>query len=120
MRSAGDGGGEEAAIVRNKRERDRASEAFRRWARAGCPGFDQIRDVKGSEDLRACAAVFDAAGELIRRAVREVYMEEPRRPMRRAEVTMRVRRVGFECGVDERTVYRWLGAARKMWAVFRR
>ena len=47
----------------SKRDRDRATEAFRRWARAGCPGPDQIRDGKGAEDLRACVAVFAALEE---------------------------------------------------------
>ena len=116
----------------SKRDRDRATEAFRRWARAGCPGVDQIKDVKGAEDLRACVAVFEelkeesdmahrGAGRMntaaadILRAVRKVYMEEPDRPMRKLEVTMRVRRLAVESYVSERRVYEWLARARSLW-----
>lgn len=112
-----------------KRARDRATEAFRRWARAGCPRFEKIRDGRGAEDLRACAAVFDELergrrranfpAEEIERAVRGVYMEEPRRPMRRTEVTMRVRRLACELYVSERMVYFWLARARALWSRYR-
>lgn len=116
----------------NKRDRDRATEAFRRWARAGCPGMEDIKDVKGADDLRACVAVF---AELERRradryrtnfpaieimeAVRAVYMAQPRKKLRRGEITLRVRRFGYEQFADERTVYIWLHRARKMWVMFR-
>lgn len=114
----------------SKRDRDRATEAFRRWARAGCPGPDQIRDGKGAEDLRACVAVFAVLGHSqqrranfpgyeIERAVREVYMADPGRKLRKSELSGRVRRVAFCLCADERTVYRWLCAARRMWAEFR-
>ena len=91
-----------------KRDRDRATEAFRKWARAGCPDADEMKmgTRKYDADIRACAAVFamlkeesmmakrgagrmnTASGEIMH-AVRCVYMEEPTRPMRRAEVTMK-------------------------------
>jgi len=115
----------------SKRDRDRATNAFRRWARAGCPAAEEIRTVKGAEDLMACAAVFvmlekeklrgrenNAAAE-IAKAVREVYMEEPHRPLRKLEVTFRVRRVAAECWVSERQVYTWLARARSMWWAYR-
>lgn len=107
-----------------KRDRDRATEAFRRWARAGCPGIGEIKDTAGAEDLRACVAVFtdlarvhrkNDAGKEIARAVEMVYMAEPKRTLRRADITMRVRRAAFLLHADERTVYRWLGIARKLW-----
>lgn len=116
----------------NKRDRDRATEAFRRWARAGCPDMDEIRDGKGAEDLRACVAVFaeleekraeryrtNFPGYEIERAVREVYMADPGRKLRKSELSGRVRRVAFCLCADERTVYRWLCAARRMWVEFR-
>jgi len=108
----------------NKRDRDRATNAFRRWALLGSPSRDQIKNVKGAEDLRACAAVFAQLalrpnGAEIAAAVRAVYMEESWRPIRKAEVTMRVRRAAWELHADERTVYRWLGTARKLWTMFR-
>ena len=116
----------------SKRDRDRATEAFRRWARAGCPGPDQIRDGKGAEDLRACVAVFAALEEKraeryrtnfpafeIMEAVRAIYMAYPRRQPWRGEIALRVIRFGREMFADERTVYRWLSTARRMWAEFR-
>lgn len=112
-----------------KRDRNRATEAFRRWARAGCPGHHQIRqDGSDTErDFRACASVFmmlerekawgreNSAASEIRRAVTEVYMVDPERRMRRQEVTMRVRRFAVENFVSERQVYIWLAKAREMW-----
>lgn len=117
-------------MSKNKRDRDRATEAFRRWARAGCPELDKIRDGRGAEDLRACVAVFDVLGHSqqrrtnfpafeIERAVRDVYMEDPGRKLRKLELSMRVRRVAFCLCADERTVYRWLSTARRMWTDFR-
>ena len=110
----------------SKRDRDRAMGAFRRWARAGCPGPDQIRrNTKGAADLLACASVFamltsdrgrkNFAAEDIARAVREVYMIDPCRQMRPGDVTLRVRRLAVERYVSERMVYFWLARARKMW-----
>lgn len=112
-----------------KRERDSATIAFRRWARAGCPEGEEIRrDGSDMErDFRACAAVFvmlereavrgreNTAAAEIRRAVEEVYMAEPRRPMRKNEVVMRVRRLAAERYVSERAVYKWLRRARMLW-----
>lgn len=124
MRTSGEGGAE---LSGNKRDRDRATEAFRRWARAGCPGMDEIRRHGGASagELLACAAVFDALerdtgrrnrpGPEIVEAVRAVYMRDPGRPLRRSEVTMRARRFAVGHYVSERTVYYWLTIARTMW-----
>ena len=116
-----------------KRERDMASEAFRRWARAGRPETVQIRsDGSDTErDFRACAAVFDALkreetwgrenspAREIRRAVEDVYMADPEIRIRKNMITMRVRRFAVEHYVTERLVYGWLARARKMWWTFR-
>ena len=112
-----------------KRDRDRATEAFRRWARAGCPGADEIKNRRGAEDLRACVAVFaelesgrgrkNMPREEIADAVRLVYLAEPDKPLHRNEITLRARRAAYVLSADERTVYRWLAAARKMWAEYR-
>lgn len=111
----------------SKRDRARATDAFRRWARAGCPAADEIRgSTKGAADLKACASVFvtlwamqrgrkNFAAEDIARAVREVYMVDPCRPMRPGDVTLRVRRLAVERYVSERMVYFWLAKARRMW-----
>ena len=113
----------------SKRDRDRATEAFRRWARAGCPCIDEIRDGRGADDIRACAAVAaelgndrgraNRAGREIMAAVRTVYMALPDRRLGRSDITLRVRRAAFELCADERTVYRWLGIARRMWMEYR-
>ncbi|MBR4184302.1 MAG: hypothetical protein IKQ87_00920 [Clostridia bacterium] len=91
--------------------------------------MDAIRDARGAGDLRACAAVFaeldDGRGrsnmprDEIKAAVLSVYMDDPGRRLRKTEITMRVRRTAFEMHADERTVYRWLGIARRMWADYR-
>lgn len=108
-----------------KRARDRATEAFRRWARAGCPDLDEIRRVGGDADLFACAAVFDALrhgehrknfpGREIELAVREVYMDDPRRRLGSAEIGARVKRFAFCICADISAVYKWLAVARRMW-----
>lgn len=116
----------------SKRDRDRATEAFRRWALLGMPDADVIRRTKykRAADLLACVAVFDVLGHSqqrrtnfpafeIERAVRDVYMADPGRKLRKSELSMRVRRVAFCLCADERTVYRWLSTARRMWADFR-
>lgn len=116
----------------SKRDRDRATEAFRRWALLGMPDPDTIRRTryKRAADLLACASVFaalrdrkgrtNAAGEEIVRAVVAIYMQEPWRPLRRGEVGTRAMRFALECPAGRTTVFRWLDRARKMWAEFRR
>lgn len=112
------------------RDKSRATEAFRKWGRAGCPGMAEIRRRGGpaARDMMACAAAFDvlesgrrknAAGRDIVEAVRAVYMADPGRPLRRAEVTGRVRNFALRHYVSERTVFYWLGTARKLWAELR-
>ena len=116
----------------NKRDRDRATEAFRRWALLGTPDPETIRKMryKRAVDLLACASVFaalrdrqgraNAAGEEIVRAVVAIYMQEPWRPLRRGEVSRRVIRFAMEYPTDRSTVFRWLDKARRMWLEFRR
>ena len=116
---------------RNRRNRVRATEAFRRWARAGCPGADKIEAQGGKAqariDLMACAVVFamladgthgrknEPEGAEIMAAVRAVYLADPDRDLHKSEITRRVVRFTFEHHVSERTVYYWLGKARAMW-----
>lgn len=116
-----------------KQMRDRATEAFRRWARAGKPGFDAIRE-DGSDterDFRACASVFamlsrdeiwerkNSPSAEIRRAIEQIYMVEPFRALRKQEVSLRVRRLATDRYVSERQVYAWLAKARSLWWKFR-
>ena len=116
----------------SKRDRDRATEAFRRWALLGMPDPDTIRKMryKRAVDLLACASVFaalrdprdrsNAAGEDVIRAVTAVYMQEPWRPLRRGEVGARAMRFALEYPADRSTVFRWLDKARRMWWELRR
>ena len=116
----------------SKRDRGRATEAFRRWALLGMPDAEVIRRTKykRAADLLACASVFamlrdqhgrtNAAGEEIIRAVVAIYMQEPWRPLRRGEVSARVTRFAMEYPAGRSTVFRWLDKARKLWAEFRR
>ena len=114
------------------RDRERVTEAFRRWARAGCPEPDQIRtEMVGhevAEDFRACAAVFGALEKDMRsngvgphavRAVRQVYMAQPFRALRKCEISLRVRAVAREEYASERQVYAWIAKTRSLWFRFR-
>lgn len=118
--------------MRKRKERiDRPTEAFRRWARAGCPSAEEIQSRGGpwARDMLACVAVFDVLGNNphrrangtdadVMRAVRGVYMIDAGRPLRRREITGRVRSVAAQCFVSERTVFAWLAKARRMWEGF--
>lgn len=125
----------------SRADRKRASDAFRRWAQAGCPppfrtGTARRDPGKPDEnetdrDFRACASVFTALGKEasegrtnsaakeILLAVREILMSEPNRPVRRSEMTLRVRQHARERYVSERLVYLWLARARALWREFR-
>ena len=116
-----------------KRDRDRATAAFRRWARAGCPDAEEIRNRqhagrRSQSDLLACALVFAllsdpefrarsnaAEGREIMAAVRAVYMADPGRELRRSEISGRVTRFALDHYTAERTVYYWLRRARDLW-----
>ena len=116
---------------RNRRNRARATEAFRRWARLGCPDMEQIGKTGGKVqariDLMACAIVFDvladrghgrkneAEGREIMEAVRTVYMAEPWKELKKAQISGRVTYFAMSHYVSERTVYYWLAKARGMW-----
>lgn len=52
-------------------------------------------------------------------AVKAAYFPEPTRPLRRGDISDRVRRFSLSVPTDERTVYRWLKEARIMCAALR-
>lgn len=56
---------------------------------------------------------------VIARAVTEVYCAYPTRPLRRGDITDRVRRYSLLCPADTSTVYRWLKEARLLCAAIR-
>lgn len=116
------------------RDRRHITEAFRKWARLGCPGPEGIRGRRDAGDLMACAAVFAMLMEraaddgrrknrpdaMIAEAIRAVYMTQPERPVRRSDITLRVRRFAVEQYTGERTVYAWLATGRAMWESVRK
>lgn len=116
------------------RDRRYITEAFRRWARLGCPGPEGIRGRRDAGDLLACAAVFVMLEEraaddgrrknrtetMIAEAIRAVYMVQPDRPLRRSDITLRVRRFAVERYAGERTVYAWLASGRALWESVRK
>lgn len=52
-------------------------------------------------------------------AVKEVYCAHPTLPLRRGDITNRVRRYSLLCPADTSTVYRWLKEARLLCAAVR-
>ena len=52
-------------------------------------------------------------------AVKAVYFTEPAAPLRRGDISKRVRYYTLSCHTDERTVYRWLKEARLLCAAMR-
>ncbi len=55
----------------------------------------------------------------IARAVAEVYFVQPEQPLRRGDITMRVRRHSLTAFASERNVYLWLKEARLLFAATR-
>ena len=53
------------------------------------------------------------------KAVKAVYFVNPQQPLRRGDISNRVRRFAITYPADERTVYRWLKEARLLCAAIR-
>lgn len=69
------------------------------------------------ETLRALLALGMSETVMI---VGEVYFKFPERPLKKNEVTMRVRRAATELYMDERTVYRHLNTAKELfWGFYK-
>lgn len=49
-------------------------------------------------------------------ALRIVYMEEPQRDFKKGEIQARIVHASQKIGASERTIYRWLGEARHIFA----
>ena len=99
--SAGPGSPTEAAVVR--------AEA----ALAETEGT--IRDLEAVE--RAMERIGRMrGGTCILRAVREVYEAEADRPIERGEIARRVDKLSLEMPAGPRSIYRWLGTARQVFA----
>ncbi len=52
-------------------------------------------------------------------AVKAVYFACPQQPIRKGDISERVRHYSIQCPTDERTVYRWLKEARLLCATVR-
>jgi hypothetical protein len=52
-------------------------------------------------------------------AICAVYFENPIGKPRKGAITSRARRYAIECPADERTVYKWLKSARRLFAIYR-
>ena len=52
-------------------------------------------------------------------AICAVYFENPIGKPRKGAITSRARRYAIECPADERSVYRWLKSARRLFAIYR-
>ena len=111
----------------------RAYEAFRRYARLGLDrrrievfqAYDIIRGAcRDQEDARDMLAVYDTLRLLAASdkqecidAIRTVYFYGAGRRPRRNDVAYRVRRLAFDTYCDERTVYRRLRYAARLYSV---
>lgn len=113
------------------KDRIYASAAFRKYARYGfdrrhLPAFDMYECIKGStssqEQANEMLAVYDTlrlldayGKEETVRAIRAVYFTYPGCRLKKNDLSLRVRRFAVENYCDERTVYRRLAEAQRIW-----
>lgn len=128
------------------------TEAFRLYARLGCPSYERAREFAYEKELekrrlappdlaiaqaekaveRQTPMLLDVLavestlslldkgekGNIIA-AVKAVYFVNPSSPLRRGDISNRVRRFAITYPTDERTAYRWLKYARLLCAAVR-
>lgn len=104
--------------------RDYATEAFRLYARMGCPSLKEIGgEGATAADLRAVCEVLRLLSlqgkEEVIAAVRAVYFVAPRQEIKRGSIGARVTAFAAEYASCERGVYRWLKYARDLFARIR-
>ena len=120
-------------IKENNFERE-AVTAFRKYARYGYDksnlSFFEIcdsargaaPDAESAAEIVAVYLTLQALENFSRRetadAVRKVYFRYADRPLKKNEISWRVRRFASEGYMDERTVYRHLRAAKTLFAKF--
>lgn len=104
-------------------ERTRALAAFFRYAAAGYPKNEDVifYDCEESKDIYAVNGMFEYLNregkEYISKAVREVYMFLP--CGRKSNISGKVLAYATKAYADERTVYRWLKYAVKLFISIR-
>lgn len=109
--------------------KEKAAQAFLSFARLSlceCQSplhvLCRIRGICGESAALDMLAVFDTlrlleleGDELALRAVREIYFAAARKRRRAGDTSLRVRRLAYEEHCDDRTVYRRLEKARRIW-----
>ena len=101
--------------------RDYATEAFRLYARMGCPSPKEIGgEGATAADLRAVCEVLRILAlqgkEEVIAAVRAVYFVAPRQEIERGSISARVEAFAVGYPVSIRSVYGWLKHARGLFA----
>ena len=99
--------------------RDYATEAFRLYARMGCPALGEIdAEEATAADLRAVSEVLRILSlqgkEEVIAAVRAVYFVAPRQEIERGSISARVEAFAVGYPVSTRMAYRWLRVARDL------
>ncbi len=113
------------------KDRMNASAAFRKYARYGfdrrqLSALDMYECIKGSassvEQANEMLAVYDTLRLLAAygkeetvRAVKAIYFAYPGCRLKKNDLSLRVRRFAMENYCDERTVYRRLAEAQRIW-----
>ena len=81
-----------------------------------------LAETEGTiRDLEAVERAMERIGRMrggtcILRAVREVYEIDADRPIERGEIARRVDKLSLEMPAGPRSIYRWLGTARQVFA----
>ena len=101
--------------------RDYATEAFRTYARLGCPSStvstgDAALDADITAVQRTLRQIVADGGDGIVAAVRAVYFTAAEREIAKGDISARVERFAAEYYVSVRSVYGWLQKARLRFA----
>lgn len=107
--------------MKKDRVRDYATAAFRDYALYMKSPFEmQEPQTKDIEAVKAVIDYFNNKGKRhVVMAIEDIYFVEPNKPLKKNEITERVKYFAVEFPADESSVYRWLKAARNKFAEFR-